>query len=226
MAENVDQTRLSMNQYFIKQSLEEAYQDCFGKAIEEYNAAQKRADRKKGDYLTEIKNSGNGEKVFYEIIVQIGTMADTGVLGEDGILTHDAIEAAKILNEYVKLFQKRNPNLYLFNAVLHMDEATPHLHLDYIPVATGYKTGLRVRNSLTKAFQNMGFAKAKSKKENETVAWQKREREYLTGLCAEHGIEIEVLGEKRPSLSLPEYKQAMRETDELKSSNQDLKKKT
>ena len=63
-----------------------------------------------------------------------------------------------------KTFQERNPNLYLFNCVMHLDEATPHLHIDYIPVANGYKTGMKTRNSLTKALQQMGFAKAVSKR--------------------------------------------------------------
>lgn len=222
-ADNVDPNRSHLNQYFIIQPINEAYEQCFGEALAEYNAAQKRADRKKGDYISEIKNSGNGEKVFYETVVQIGTMMNTGVVGEDGLIRPDAMEAAKILTEYVESFKERNPNLYLFNAVLHMDEATPHLHLDYIPVATGYKNGLKVRNSLSKALQNMGLAKSKNKWQNITVAWESREREYLTGLCAERGIEIVVLGEKRPSLSLPEYKQAIHETEELKLENQELR---
>ena len=96
----------------------------------------------------------------------------------DGKLTEEAKAAIEILEQYAKTFQERNPNLYLFNCVMHLDEATPHLHIDYIPVANGYKTGMKTRNSLTKALQQMGFAKAVSKKENETVAWQQRERTY------------------------------------------------
>ena len=51
----------------------------------------------------------------------------------------------------------------------------------------------------------MGFAKAVSKKENETVAWQQRERAYLTELCQEKGIDVEVLGVQRDNLTLPEH---------------------
>ena len=69
-----------------------------------------------------------------------------------------------------KHFRNEIRTCYLFNCVMHLDEATPHLHIDYIPVAHGYKTGMETRNSLTKALQQMGFAKAVSKKENETVA--------------------------------------------------------
>ena len=94
-----------------------------------------------------------------------------------------------------------------------MDEATPHLHLDYIPVAHGYKTGLSTRNSLTKGLQEMGIEPAKGKNDNETMHWQQREREFITGLCRERGLDIEVLGIKRDDYSLPEYKAAMREVE-------------
>ena len=108
---------------------------------------------------------------------------------------------------------------------MHLDEATPHLHIDYIPVAHGYKNGMETRNSLTKAFQQMGFAKAVSRKQNETVAWQERERKYLTDLCREQGIEIEILGVQRNNLSLPEYKAVMREVENLEQRAKALDKK-
>ncbi len=212
---NVVPERTSWNRIYIQESLKDAYEKCFGQALRDYNAVQKRKDRQKDDYLKEIENSGNKEKAFYENIVQIGKKTDTPVVDENGVLTEDAKAAIEVLDQYAKTFQERNPNLYLFNCVMHLDEATPHLHIDYIPVAHGYKNGMKTRNSLTKAFQQMGFAKAVSRKQNETVAWQEREREYLTELCREQGIEIEVLGVQRDNLSLPEYKAAMREVEKL-----------
>ena len=212
---NVVPERTSWNRAYIQEPLKDAYEKCFGQALRDYNAAQKRKDRKKEDYLKEIENSGNKEKTFYENIVQIGKKEDTPVVDENGDLTEDAKTAIEILEQYAKTFQERNPNLYLFNCVMHLDEATPHLHIDYIPVAHGYKNGMETRNSLTKAFQQMGFAKAVSRKQNETVAWQERERKYLTELCRERGIEIEALGIQRDNLSLPEYKAAMREVEAL-----------
>jgi len=207
--------RTPWNRTYIQESLKDAYAKCFGQALRDYNAAQKRKDRQKEDYLKEIENSGNKEKPFYENIVQIGKKTDTPVVDENGVLTEDAKAAIEVLDQYAKTFQERNPNLYLFNCVMHLDEATPHLHIDYIPVAHGYKNGMKTRNSLTKAFQQMGFAKAVSRKQNETAAWQEREREYLTEFCREQGIEIEVLGVQRDNLSLPECKAAMREVEKL-----------
>ena len=215
ISKNVVPERTSWNRIYMQESLEQAYEKCFGQALMDYNAVQKRKDRRKENYLKEIENSGNKEKTFYENIVQIGKKEDTPVVDENGNLTEEAKSAIEILEQYAKTFQERNPNLYLFNCVMHLDEATPHLHIDYIPVAHEYKTGMETRNSLTKALQQMGFAKAVSKKENETVAWQQRERAYLTDLCREKGIDIEVLGIQRDNLTLPEYKAAMREVEAL-----------
>ena len=222
ISKNVVPERTSWNRIYKQEPLETAYEKCFGQALRDYNAAQKRSDRKKENYLREIENSKNGEKPFYENVVQVGKMTDTPVVDENGNLTEDAKAAIEVLEKYARTFQERNPNLYMFNCVMHLDEATPHLHIDYIPVAHGYKKGLETRNSLTKAFQQMGFAKAVSKKQNETVAWQQRERAYLTELCEEKGIEIEVLGIQRDNLSLPEYKAAMREVECLEKKAETL----
>ena len=222
ISKNVVPERTFWNRVYMQESLEQAYEKCFGQALMDYNATQKRKDRRKENYLKEIENSSNKEKTFYENIVQIGKKEDTPVVDTDGNLTEEAKVAIEILEQYAKTFQERNPNLYLFNCVMHLDEATPHLHIDYIPVAHGYKTGMETRNSLTKALQQMGFAKAVSKKENETVAWQQRERAYLTDLCREKGIDIEVLGIQRDNLSLPEYKAAMREVEVLEQQAEEM----
>lgn len=215
IAGNVDRDRMAWNEYYVQQPIKEVYQQIFGPAIAEYNAKQKRKDRQVTDYLTDIRNSGNKEKQFYEIVVQIGRMEDTGVLDANGELSVAAKEAREILEEYARNFQERNPNLYLFNAVLHMDEATPHLHLDYIPVAHGYKTKMHTRNSLTKALQEMGIEPAVSKNDTETMHWQQREREYLMEMCRERGLEVEIIGEKRDNYTIPEYKAARQAADEL-----------
>ena len=217
IADNVDEDRVNWNRYYVQEQVEDAYRKIFGAAIEEYNAKQKRNDRKIDDYISKIKNSKNNEKIFYENVVQIGKKDDTGVLDPDGNISEEAKTAIEVLDEYVRTFSERNPNLYLFNAVLHLDEATPHLHLDYIPVAHGYKTGLKTRNSLTKALQEMGIAPAVSKTDNETMHWQEREREYLSELCRERGIEIGVLGESHGGMMLPEYKNAQHKIDEMES---------
>ncbi len=224
IANNVCPERTGWNRTYIRESIVDAYEKCFGEAVREYNAGQKRNDRKISNYVKKIENSDNGENVFYENIVQLGTKYDTAVVDEKGNLTEAAKEAVDLLDEYARTFQERNPNLYLFNCVLHLDEATPHLHIDYIPVANGYKKGMKTRNSISKALQQMGFAKGKGRYDNEVIDWEARERDYLMGLCRERGIEVEIKGDRRDNLTLPEYKAAMRKVEclELEAEKLDI----
>lgn len=209
---NVDKDRVQDNVYLVRQDIEDAYQECFGQAIEDYNATQKRSDRKKSvpAYMDEIRRNQanrNGEKLFYEQVIGVGDMHDSG------IVTHpeDAQTCKAIMLDYFKEWQERNPNLHVFNAVLHMDEQTPHLHIDYIPVGYGYKQGVQARNSLTKAFECMGIDSAKSKDDNATIKWQARERGRITEIAKEHGVEIDVLGIKRKDYTIDEYKAIVRD---------------
>ncbi|MCD8089441.1 MAG: plasmid recombination protein [Clostridiales bacterium] len=154
IADNVDSDRTKYNIYYKQESLETAYKNCFAEAIENYNAKQKRKDRRiagvKG-YMEQIKNSGNGEKLFYETVVQVGNIYDSAIGTEQGEL------CKTILDEYMKEFEERNPNLYVFNAVMHNDECTPHLHIDYIPLGREYKKGMAVKNSLDRALKQQGI---------------------------------------------------------------------
>ena len=224
IANNVCPERTGWNKTYIRESIADAYEKCFGEAVREYNAGQKRNDRKISNYVKKIENSDNGENVFYENIVQLGTKYDTPVVDEDGNLTEAAKEAVDLLDEYARTFQERNPNLHLFNCVLHLDEATPHLHIDYIPVADGYKKGMKTRNSISKALQQMGFEKGKGRYDNEVIDWEARERDYLMDLCRERGIEVEIKGDKRDNLTLPEYKAVMRKVECLEAEAEKLDK--
>ena len=224
IANNVFSERTGWNKTYIRESIADAYEKCFGEAVREYNAGQKRNDRKISNYVKKIENSDNGENVFYENIVQLGTKYDTPVVDENGNLTEAAKEAVDLLDEYARTFQERNPNLYLFNCVLHLDEATPHLHIDYIPVADGYKKGMKTRNSISKALQQMGFEKGKGRYDNEVIDWEARERDYLMDLCRERGIEVEIKGDKRDNLTLPEYKAVMRKVECLEAEAEKLDK--
>lgn len=124
------------------------YNALFNEAVERYNEKQTRADRKIDDYYEKIR-TGKQEKLFYEVIFQVGNMENMSSKSEDGQL------AAKVLNEFMSSFQERNPYLKVFSAHLHMDEATPHLHVDFVPFTTGSKRGLDTRVSLKQAMKNL-----------------------------------------------------------------------
>lgn len=187
-AKNIDPSRTANNIVFVQQDLGEAYHQLFDEAVERYNAHQKRKDRMIDDYFQHLFNrepsksvitGANKQKSFYEDLVQIGTKDDTGVG------TPDAEIAVACLREYMEYFQARNPNFYVFNAVLHLDEATPHLHINYIPVGH-YERGLDTRNAMAKALEEMGFGKGSNAINN----WRLEQWEVLQDICFNHGIII------------------------------------
>lgn len=204
ITDNVDRNRTPENITYKRESIEEAYKNCFSKSIEEYNTRQKRADRRidgvKG-YMEQIRNSKNGEKLFYENVVQVGNMYDSHIGTQQGEV------CKKILDDYMRNFQKRNPNLYVFNAVMHCDEQTPHLHINYIPLARGYKQGLKVRNSLDRAFKEQGIQGKSNKYENRTIMWQNKEKNYIESIIKSYGLErAPDRGLNREHLTIEQYK--------------------
>lgn len=216
ISDNIDKTRIKDNIIYVQQPLEQAYQEIFGQAVQEYNNKQKRADRKITDYMEHLKTSKNREKLFYDVVVQVGDKDDSGYGTKDFKL------CGEVLDSYMKDFQQRNPNLHVFNAVLHLDEATPHLHITFIPVAKGYKTGLSVRNSLSKSME--GFATGeKTRMKNGILGWYAHEREVLKEYAQNRGIEITELGVDRKRLSIPEYKEVKEEIKALESAKNTLK---
>lgn len=204
-AKNVDSTRTKDNVIFAQKSIEQAYDECFGAAVERYNDKQKRSDRKiKDGYFqyafnrkpcNTVVTATDRRKSFYEDVVYIGTKDNTGVG------TPDAEIAADCLKEYMNGFTQRNPNLFVFNAVLHMDEATPHLHIDYIPLGH-YKRGIDTQNGIAQALKEMGFGEGK----DAINRWRESERKVITEICNRHGIEISAPEKSRGSFEVEEYK--------------------
>lgn len=205
--DNINTLMTHENVIIVDKDIKVAYREIFGEYLQEYNSKQKRSDRKIDDYYEHILKSKNGEKPFYEDVLQWGRMED---FKAEPRLKEKAKEC---LVEYARTFEARNPNLKLIGAYVHMDEASPHLHLDYIPVAKGYKTGLQVRNSLDKAMKQMGYTPVKeSRQNNATKLWKENERAYFAELCQSKGLKVEAernLGRKQFTVS--EYKDAQKE---------------
>jgi len=213
---NTDPERSHLNIEYLNENIKDVYRELFDEALARYNEKQTRNDRRIDDYYEKIL-SGKQEKPFYEIIVQIGNKDDMGAKTEDGKL------AAKILDEYMKGFQQRNPTLKVFSAYLHMDEATPHLHIDFIPYITGSKRGLETRVSLKKALEALGF-KGGTRSETERNQWYAYEKEQLSALMLCHGIEWEKKGTHEKHLSVLDFKKQERskELEELETKKSEL----
>ena len=201
-AQNTDPARSHLNINYCNENIKAVYHELFDEALKRYNDRQTRADRKIENYYKKIC-SGNQEKPFHELILQIGNKDNMSADSEDGQL------AAVVLDEYMRGFQERNPQLRVFSAHLHMDEATPHLHIDFVPFTTGSKRGLDTRVSLKQALASRGF-KGGTRGDTEWNQWVRAEKEQLAAVMERHGIEWEDKGTHDKHLSVLDYKKEQR----------------
>ena len=204
-AENVDGSRTHLNIDYCNENIKKVYHELFDKALERYNSKQTRADRRIENYYEKIRNSKQ-EKPFHELILQIGDKENMSAESENGAL------AREVLDEYYRGFQKRNPQLKVFSSHLHMDEATPHLHIDFVPFTTGSKRGLDTRVSLKQALAAQGF-KGGTRGDTEWNQWVSAEKSALAFVMERHGIEWEHKGNHEKHLSVLDYKKQEREKE-------------
>lgn len=218
-AKNTDPERSCLNVEYCNENVKDVYHELFDEALARYNEKQTRSDRRIDDYYEKIR-SGKQEKPFHEIILQIGDKDNMGAKTENGQL------AAKVLDKYMWDFQRRNPTLRVFSAYLHMDEATPHLHIDFVPYTTGSKRGLDTRVSLKQALSALGF-KGGTRRETELNQWVAYEKEQLAAVMLEHGIEWEKKGTHEKHLSVLDFekKERAKEVVELEQSISDGKER-
>ena len=216
-AENVDGSRTHLNIDYCHENIKTVYHKLFDEALERYNSKQTRADRKIENYYEKIRNSKQ-EKPFHELILQIGDRENMSSESENGAL------ARQILDEYYRGFQERNPQLKVFSAHLHMDEATPHLHIDFVPFTTGSKRGLDTRVSLKQALAAQGF-KGGTRGDTEWNQWVSAEKSALAFVMERHGIEWEHKGTHEKHLSVLDYKKQEREKEIAVLDNQLAEKK-
>jgi DNA repair exonuclease SbcCD ATPase subunit len=218
-AKNTDPERSCLNVEYCNENVKDVYHELFDEALTRYNEKQTRSDRRIDDYYEKIC-SGKQEKLFHEIILQIGDKDNMGAKTENGRL------AAKVLDKYMRDFQRRNPTLRVFSAYLHMDEATPHLHIDFVPYTTGSKRGLDTRVSLKQALSALGF-KGGTRRETELNQWVAYEKEQLAAVMLEHGIEWEKKGTHEKHLSVLDFekKERAKEVAELEQSISDGKER-
>ena len=202
IAENVDSSRTPLNVEYRNEDIRAVYHELFDDALAHYNEKQTRRDRVIDDYYEKIR-TGKQEKLFEELIIQIGNKDDMNASSENGQL------ARQMFDEYMQSFQQRNPTLRVFSAHLHMDEATPHLHIDFIPFTTGSKRGLETRVSLKKALEALGFMGG-TKSHTELNQWIEAEKQVLASIMARHDIEWEQKGTHEEHLSVLDYKKQER----------------
>lgn len=201
-AKNVDKERSRDNVEFCHSDIKQVYHELFNEALERYNAKQKRSDRKIDDYYEEIRQ-GKQEKLFHEVIFQIGNKDDMNVKSAEGQL------AKEILIEFMQDFQSRNPNLYVFSAHLHMDEETPHIHIDFVPFIRNSKRGLDTRVSLKGALGEQGFHGG-TRGATEWNQWIEAEKQELSKVMERYGVEWLQKGTHNKHLSVLDFEKQER----------------
>ena len=215
-AKNTDPERSHLNVEYCNENIKDVYHELFDEALARYNAKQTRKDRRIDNYYEKI-DASKQEKTFHEIILQVGNKDDMNAATENGRL------AAKVLDEYMRDFRQRNPMLRVFSAYLHMDEATPHLHIDFVPFTTGSKRGLETRVSLKQALAALGF-KGGTRSDTEWNQWVASEKRQLAAVMERYGIEWEQKGTHEKHLSVLDFekKERAKEVAALEARKADL----
>lgn len=204
-AKNVDRERSQDNVQFCHSNIKEVYHQLFDEALERYNSKQKRSDRRIDNYYEKICR-GKQEKLFHEVIFQIGNKDDMNVKSSKGQI------AKKILSEFMEQFQQRNPNLHVFSAHLHMDEETPHLHIDFVPYIRNSKRGLDTRVSLKGALAEQGF-KGGTRGATEWNQWIEAEKQELSRVMERYDIQWKQLGTHNKHLSVLDFEKQERQKE-------------
>lgn len=195
-ASNVDVSRTINNIVLIDKDIKKTYNEIFGDALEKYNSKQNRNDRKIKSYYDKIKHS-NQEKPFYELIVQLGNKENP----------YDIQQACvEVLKDFFDDMQKKySENIIIFGAYIHLDEATPHIHIDYVPVCHNQKRGLETRNSHNLAMKELGFYKY--------ADWREELMDNLEHIAKEHSFERMDMGNTEKHISIQKYKDVMAEVE-------------
>ena len=205
IAENVDQDRVDLNICYCDENIKDVYRQLFDEAVERYNVG-KRKDRQITNYYEKIRQ-GKQEKLFHEVIFQIGNCEDMAVGTPEGNL------AVKVLDQYMQDFQKRNPNLRVFSCYLHQDEVTPHLHIDFVPYVTDWKgKGMDTKVSMKQALKSLGF-QGGTKRDTELNQWINHEKKVLAEIAKQHGIEWEQKGTHEEHLDVYNFKKKERKKE-------------
>lgn len=209
---HIKQQYTSQNRILKHESIRDAYKNLFGKAVDQYNQKQKRKDRKIKDFYQHIKKSGKQQTQF-EFIAQVGNKADF-----EGLDRLDPQgrwqQAADLLQEYEADFEKRHPQMHVYNATIHMDEeGAPHLHMNLVPVATGYKRGVAVQPSLKRVLSQEGYVADPRDSRAQFNAFREQEQQALAKLLQDRGIGRKA-GITNKLRDVHEYKEAMRQIED------------
>jgi len=210
---HIDYSRSDENKFLVQKDLKEIYNQEFSEALEKYNDKQKRNDRKIDSYYEHIKDSKK-TSLQQEMIIQVGDKDDFNS-------PEDFERANEVLEDWFSDFEERNPNLKVYNAIIHNDEASPHLHLNFVPVAGDYKRGLEKQVSFDRAIKQQDQTLNKTRPFHD---WREKEVNLITEKLKERGIERKFVG-TNDYKDVNEYKEKKDLEREIKTLEKDLSQK-
>ena len=153
--------------------------DDYMQTIKNDNRGKKQTTRgNDGKRIVDKDAVRQGKQLTYELVFTIGnSYARTDEQGrtiytddkhiiKDEELPRDL--SRTILHDFYIDFENNYSNLKIVNADFHADEfftngmgqkeySAPHLHIEFIPFADGFKAGLQRQNSMNKAMKAMGY---------------------------------------------------------------------
>lgn len=210
---HIDFSKSDENKILVQKDLRELYEQEFSEPLKNYNDKQKRNDRKIDDYYQHIKDSKK-TSLQQEMIIQVGEKDDFNS-------PEDFERANEVLEDWFSDFEERNPNLKVYNAVIHNDEASPHLHLNFVPVASGYKRGLEKQVSFDRAIKQQDETLNKTRPFQD---WREKEVNLIADKLKERGIERKFVG-TNDYKDVNEYKERKDLQREIKILEKDLSQK-
>lgn len=162
---HINESRSCMNEVLVNINLRDFFEETFGQSIDDFNNKNK---SKHADRCTTVSKYFDEQKrKAQETILQVGNAETyTEMVEQFGQSKADKFYK-KALEKAFEKWREDNPSLKVFGAYIHLDEQTPHLHLDWLPVAETTR-GLTTKVSLEGALKQIGFARGKSDKYDKT----------------------------------------------------------
>lgn len=217
--DHIDKTKTNDNivlREVSNKTVEEKFNKIFEEDIQEYNSKQKRKDRRIDNYYQKCLSDKKIKAPFREVIYQVGNKEDAK--------DPEKLEKMKnSLKRFYEEFEKNYPNLKVIGAVIHLDEATPHLHMDIVPYAENSKNGLKHKVSFEKAIEQMGFepeesqVNKKAKKPLIFNGFRNHSMKLLENILNEEGMERDIKHNTKKHLEPAEYREKMAIEDLKKS---------
>lgn len=160
------------------------YLEQFGEHLKNQNERHKKSGHR--ERIKTIEEYRKGKKTCpEETIIQLGNKENYP----------DANVLKDVFNDYIKWHQEKFSNAKILDFALHLDEATPHIHLRKVWVAHDENGDLYVNQN--QAFKEMGInrphpEKPQGRYNNPKMVYSEQCRDKFIEIAKEKGIDIEV----------------------------------